>query len=113
VFHKPRQGLMKHAVERLERLIALANLVKVSEAALRLAYPGVAVEETARPWLATGAPDLVLLARWPGGSPRSPGTGSRRYRARRYPSLTRSRPEASPWARSWRAYTNAARSAFN
>jgi fructokinase len=51
------------ALERLERLITLASLVKVSEEDLRLAYPGVPVEETARRWLATGAPDMVLLTR--------------------------------------------------
>jgi fructokinase len=55
------------APARLERLIALANVVKLSEDDLRLAYPGVPVEETARRWLASEGPELVLLTRGPDG----------------------------------------------
>jgi fructokinase len=55
------------ALDRLDRLVALATLVKVSEDDLRLAYPGVPVEESARRWLAGGGPQLILLTRGSAG----------------------------------------------
>ena len=49
------------ALDRLERLAAIADIVKVSEDDLRLAYPTVPVEETARRWLAEHGPRMILL----------------------------------------------------
>ena len=49
------------ALERLERLVGLADVVKVSEDDLRLAYPAVPVEDTARRWLAEHGPRMVLV----------------------------------------------------
>jgi fructokinase len=51
------------AVERLERLVRLADVVKVSEDDLRLAYPAVPVDDTARRWLSIPGPRLVLVTR--------------------------------------------------
>lgn len=55
------------ALDRLERLVALADVVKVSDDDLRLAHPSVPVEETARRWLAQAGPRLVLLTRGSAG----------------------------------------------
>jgi fructokinase len=55
------------ALDRLERLVALADVVKVSDDDLRLAYPSVPVEETARRWVAQAGPRLVLLTRGAAG----------------------------------------------
>lgn len=55
------------ALQRLERLVALADVVKVSEDDLRLAHPSVPVEETARRWAAGAGPRLVMLTRGSAG----------------------------------------------
>jgi fructokinase len=51
------------AVDRLERLVRLADVVKVSEDDLLLAYPTVPVADSARRWLAVFGPRLVLVTR--------------------------------------------------
>jgi fructokinase len=51
------------AVERLERLVRLADVVKASEDDLLLAYPTVPVVDSARRWLAVLGPRLVLVTR--------------------------------------------------
>jgi fructokinase len=55
------------ALDRLERLAGIADVVKVSEDDLRLAYPSVPVEETARRWLAEHGPRMILLTRGSAG----------------------------------------------
>lgn len=49
-------------LERLDELVSCANVVKVSEDDVRLAYPGQEPEEVCRRWLATGR-ELVVLTR--------------------------------------------------
>jgi fructokinase len=51
------------AVGRLERLVRLADVVKVSEDDLLLAYPTIPVADSARRWLAVPGPRLVLVTR--------------------------------------------------
>lgn len=46
---------------RLERLVRLAHVVRASEGDLRLAYPLTEPLETARRWIATAGPSLVVL----------------------------------------------------
>jgi fructokinase len=50
-------------IARLERLVRLAHVVKVSEDDLLLAYPQVRPEETARRWLSDLGTGLVLCTR--------------------------------------------------
>lgn len=52
---------------RLERLVALAHVVKASEDDVLLAYPAEAPLDTARRWLA-GGPGLVVLTHGPAGA---------------------------------------------
>jgi fructokinase len=73
------------ARERLERLVAVASVVKVSEDDVRLAHPGVPVEETALRWLATGGPGLVLLTRGSAGITAFAPDGERTVPAPRVP----------------------------
>lgn len=52
------------AVRRLERLVQRSDVVKASDEDLRLAFPNVAPEETARRWLdggVLGAPKLIVI----------------------------------------------------
>ena len=52
------------AVRRLERLVQRSDVVKASDEDLRLAFPDVAPEETARRWLdggVLGAPKLIVI----------------------------------------------------
>jgi fructokinase len=51
------------AVDRLERLVRLADVVKVSEDDLLLAYPREPVPDSARRWLAVLGSRLVLVTR--------------------------------------------------
>ncbi|GIH12669.1 carbohydrate kinase family protein [Rugosimonospora africana] len=51
------------ALERLERLVGLAHVVKVSLDDLRMAYPDTAPEDTVRRWRDEHGVDLVLLTR--------------------------------------------------
>jgi fructokinase len=60
---RPISLAQPEALDRLERLVGLATVVKVSEDDVRLAFPGVPVEDTARRWLAELGPRLVLLTR--------------------------------------------------
>lgn len=53
---------------RLERLARLANVVRVSEGDVRLAYPSVQPRETARRWLAESEVDLVVLTHGAAGA---------------------------------------------
>ncbi len=55
------------ALDRLERLVAVAHVVKVSLDDLTLAYPETAPEDTARRWRDECGVDLVLLTRGAGG----------------------------------------------
>jgi fructokinase len=48
--------------------LAYAHLVKVSDADLELLYPGVAVEDVVKGWLAEYGPDLVVVTRGPEGA---------------------------------------------
>ncbi|HWG28734.1 carbohydrate kinase [Actinospica sp.] len=57
-------GHQPDAVRRLERLVRRADVVKASDEDLRMAFPDVAPEETARRWLdggGLGAPTLIVL----------------------------------------------------
>ena len=60
------------AIERLERLVRLAHVVRASDEDLRLAYPRVEPVATARRWLAHAGPDagprLVVLSHGPAGA---------------------------------------------
>jgi fructokinase len=59
------------ALERLERLVALADVVKASDQDLRLAYPEADPEQVARRWLsatADTAASLVVLTLGPAGA---------------------------------------------
>jgi fructokinase len=55
------------ALDRLERLVDIAHLVKVSQDDLELAYPDTAPVDTARRWRDEHGVDLVLLTRGAGG----------------------------------------------
>ena len=59
---------------RLERLVALAHVVKASEDDLRLAYPDTPVLETAERWLHSG-PSLVVLTHGAAGATALTGSG--------------------------------------
>jgi fructokinase len=54
-------------IARLERLVRVAHVVKVSEDDLRLGYPQVRPEETARRWLRDLGTGLVLVTRGAAG----------------------------------------------
>jgi fructokinase len=49
------------ALDRLERLVRLAHVVKASDDDLALAYPGREPEAVAREWLSVPGPDLVVV----------------------------------------------------
>ncbi|MCX4713566.1 carbohydrate kinase [Streptomyces fimicarius] len=57
-------GERAHAVARVERCVALSDVVKASDEDLRWLYPGEEVERVAQRWLAAG-PALVLVT-WGG-----------------------------------------------
>ncbi|MEP6462566.1 MAG: carbohydrate kinase [Frankiaceae bacterium] len=59
-------GDAKHAQPGIEALVALSDVVKVSDEDLGWLYPGEADEAVARRWLATG-PVLVVVTRGSGG----------------------------------------------
>ncbi len=61
------EGDLGAARERVERLVALAHVVKASDEDLGHLYPGVPVEEAARAWLARG-PSLVVVTRGSDGA---------------------------------------------
>jgi fructokinase len=72
---RPISAAQPGALQRLERLVALADVVKVSDDDLRLAHPSVPVEETARRWASGAGPRLVLLTRGPAGITAFTATG--------------------------------------
>ncbi|MEY9835153.1 carbohydrate kinase [Streptacidiphilus sp. EB103A] len=71
-------GEHPEAVRRVERCVALSDLVKASDEDLAWLYPGVAAPEVAARWLALG-PALVLVTR--GGDGASAFTRSERITA--------------------------------
>jgi fructokinase len=71
-------GEYQEAVRRVERCVALSDLVKASDEDLAWLYPGIAVSEVAARWLALG-PALVLVTR--GGDGASVFTCSERITA--------------------------------
>ena len=72
---RPISAAQPGALQRLERLVALADVVKVSDDDLRLAHPSVPVEETARRWASGAGPRLVLLTRGSAGITAFTATG--------------------------------------
>ncbi|MFC3495896.1 carbohydrate kinase family protein [Glycomyces rhizosphaerae] len=60
-------GERAKVVERTERLVGLATLVRVSERDLAQLYPDTAVDEIARKWLEAG-PELVVVTLGDAGS---------------------------------------------
>jgi fructokinase len=51
----------RDAIDRLDRLVRRADVVKASDDDLRLAYPGIDPETTARMWLEQSGPQMVVL----------------------------------------------------